>query len=212
MVIHPQDADMYILRTSGPSPFGRKIIMAAAVAGLSGQLVIEAADTNDASDSLRSQNPLGKIPVLVLPDGQCLFDSRVIVEFLDSEAGGGKLIPPGISRWAVLRQQALADGLMDATLLMVYEQRFRPAEQRSESWLEYQQGKQQRALDYAEAHYSRFSAEQTLHIGTIAQAAALGYLDLRFQGSWRAQYPALVAWLDQFRERLPAFDASEFKA
>src|SRR5258708_3812414 len=84
---------MMILRSTPPSPFGRKVKLAASVLGLLGEIKVEPADTNDDNDSLRRQNPLGKIPVLVLEDGSTLYDSRVILEYLDHRAGGGKIMP-----------------------------------------------------------------------------------------------------------------------
>ena len=107
---------MMILRSTPASPFGRKVNLAASVLGLSGEIRIEPADLTDAADSVRRQNPLGKIPTLVLEDGSTLFDSRVILEYLDHRAGGGKIIPrePN-ARFAALRLQALADGMTDAS-------------------------------------------------------------------------------------------------
>ena len=100
-----------ILRSSPPSPFGRKVKIAAGVLGLSDRITVEVADTNDAGDSLRDQNPLGKIPVLILENGDTIYDSRVIAEYLDDMAGGGKIIPAaGKDRLDALRLQALADG------------------------------------------------------------------------------------------------------
>ncbi|MBT9431541.1 glutathione S-transferase N-terminal domain-containing protein [Candidatus Sodalis endolongispinus] len=90
---------MYLLRTSPASPFGWKVALAAAATGLADQLTIEPADVNNPLDSLLQQNPLGKIPTLITPEGQSLFDSRVIIEFLDAKAGGGVLIPKGDDRW-----------------------------------------------------------------------------------------------------------------
>src|SRR5215212_3222203 len=107
---------MLILRSSPSSPFGRKVKIAAALAGLSDRIMIENADTMDPNEALRTQNPLGKVPTLLLENGEALYDSRVIVEFLDALAGGGRLIPAGWARFEALRQQALADGLMDAAL------------------------------------------------------------------------------------------------
>ena len=82
-----------ILRSSPPSPFGRLTKIAAHVLGLYDQITVEFTDTNDANDSIRAQNPLGKIPALILDDGRVIYDSRVIVEYMDSLAGGGKIIP-----------------------------------------------------------------------------------------------------------------------
>lgn len=195
---------MPVLRSSPPSPFGRKVKIAAAVLGLLDRIEIRMADTNDPSDSLRRENPLGKIPALILDDGTVLFDSRVILEWLDAEAGGGRILPTErAARFAALRLQALADGLADAALLMVYEGRFRTEPERSAAWLAHQQGKVDRALAVLEATAPAVDAPVT--VGTIALACALGYLDLRFAGRWREGHPKLVAWLDGFADRVPSF-------
>jgi glutathione S-transferase len=195
---------MLVLRSLPPSPFGRKVKIAAAILGLSDRIEVVAADTNDPKEELRRQNPLGKIPALVLENGQTLFDSRVIVEYLDALAGGGRIIPAGFGRFEVLRQQALFDGLMEAAVLQMYEIRWRPEERREPKWVEHQKGKVERAL--AEAEAALASPASRLHIGHIAQACALGYLDLRFEGRWRADHPRLVAWLADFEKRVPAFE------
>jgi glutathione S-transferase len=204
------EVSMLILRSSPASPFGRKVKIAADVVGLSRRIEIVAADTNDPADPLRRQNPLGKIPTLVLENGESLFDSRVIVEYLDHLAGGGRLLPAGEARFAVLRQQALADGIADAALLQVYEGRYRAAEKHEQTWLDNQAGKITRALDFAEADLSEPGGD--IHAGRIALACALGYLDLRFAGRWRPAYPRLVAWLDDFSARVPAFEKTRVKA
>ena len=193
-----------ILRTSPASPFGRKVKIAAAVLGLSERIEIVPADTSDPSDDLRVQNPLGKLPVLVTDDGTALYDSPVIVECLDHLAGGGRLIPAGAGRFDVLTLQALADGLIDAAIMQVYEVRFRPEERREPTWVDYQAQKVTRALDRLESRAGAIG--DALDAGTIALACALGYLDFRFEGRWRASYPALVAWLDGFAARVPAFE------
>ncbi len=194
---------MLTLRTSPASPFGRKVKLSASLLGLLDRIEIVEADTTNPADTLRQQNPLGKIPTLILENGETLYDSRVIVDYLDHLAGGGRIIPAGWERYAALRQQALADGIMDAALLQVYEGRFRPADRHEPKWVEHQLGKVQRGLDYAEAHLS--TPAQTLHIGHIALACALGYLDLRMGGRWREGYPKLVAWLADFEARVPAY-------
>src|SRR5688500_9663662 len=98
---------MMILRSVPPSPFGRKIKIAASILGLDDDIKVERADTNDPADTLRNQNPLGKIPVLIIEGGTALYDSRVIVEYLDHRAGGGKIIPnEPQARLAALRLQA----------------------------------------------------------------------------------------------------------
>jgi len=199
---------MLVLRSSPPSPFGRKIKIAASLLGLSDKIKIETTDTNDPSDSIRKQNPLGKIPALILEDGSALFDSPVILEYLDMLAGGGKIIPrEGNPRWDALRLHAIADGIMDAALLQVYEKRFRPEEHWVAKWMDYQAEKVTRTLDVLEAAPPALSA--TPNIGHIGLACALGYLDLRFEGKWRAKYPKLVAWLDNFAAQVPAFEKTK---
>ncbi|MCS0493807.1 glutathione S-transferase family protein [Ancylobacter sp. MQZ15Z-1] len=198
------------LRSSPASPFGRKAKIGAALCGIA--LEIEPADTTDPKDSVRAQNPLGKIPVLLRDDAAPLFDSRVILDYLDAEAGGGCIVPAGGEpRFAALTAQALADGLMDAALLQVYEVRFRPEQIRSPDWLATQAGKVERALAAFEAAPpAAGNVSAPAHVGEIALACALGYLDLRFEGAWRAGHPALVSWLNSFAARVPAFEATRF--
>ncbi|RME99049.1 MAG: glutathione S-transferase, partial [Alphaproteobacteria bacterium] len=117
-----------ILRSSPASPYGRKCKMAAIILGLIDKVEVVPADTRDPKDSMRQQNPLGKIPILITDDGRELFDSPVICEYLDSLAGGGRLFPQGEARWQALKLQALGDGILDAALLQVYERRYRPEE------------------------------------------------------------------------------------
>lgn len=185
--------------------------MALGVIGLTDQVKYVDADTLSATDSLREQNPLGKIPTLLLENGEALFDSRVIIEYLNERDGRCILIPgSGIERIRVLRHQAVVDGLLDASLLVVYEGRFRPAEQHVQKWLEHQQGKIARGLAHAETTLST-PREGLAHIGEITQACALGYMDFRFNGSWRAGHPRLVAWLDHFAAKTPSFAQTQPK-
>lgn len=202
---------MMILRSAPASPFGRKVKIAASLIGLIDRIEVQQADTTDPTDALRQQNPLGKIPVLILEDGTTLFDSRVILEYLDLLSGGGRLIPAALApRMATLRLQALADGLADAALLQVYEVRFRNEAQRSAAWVANQAGKVERTLAHLEANPP--SADGGLTVGEIGVACALGYLDLRFEGKWRAGHPKLVAFLDAFATRVPAFEATRLKS
>jgi glutathione S-transferase len=187
------------------SPFGRKVKIAAHLLGLAGDIRVEAADTQNSNDTLRAQNPLGKIPVLVTEDGTSIFDSRVIVEYLDLRAGGGCVIPTGAGRFPALTRQALADGIMDASVLLRYETAMRVERERSPKWIDHQQSKIARGLAYLEANPP---AQDDTTIGGIATACALGYLDIRFGGAWRASHPHLVAWLDRWERTVPAFDAT----
>jgi len=194
---------MLILRSSPASPFGRKIKIAAAVLGLKDRITIAMTDTLNPSDTIRIQNPLGKIPVLVLEDGKTLFDSRVIAEYLDVMAGGGRIIPPPPERFDVLRLQALADGITDAAVLRVYEKRFRSSEKVDETWLDHQTGKVDRGLAEIGAN-ALPTLTASPDIGAIALACALGYLDLRAP-EWRKGAPKLAGWVDGFERAVPAF-------
>jgi glutathione S-transferase len=195
---------MWTLRNAAASPFGRKVRIAASVCGLDRRFETVIADTNNPADMLRQQNPLGKVPALVLEDGTVLYVSRVIVEFLDIEAGGGVVIPNGRERIPALTMQALADGIMDASLLQIYEVRYRAAEARDRRWLDNQRSKVERGLAVFEANPPVLSGRP--HVGQIALACALGYLDLRFEGAWRWAHPRLVAWLDDFAAAVPSFE------
>ena len=197
---------MLIIRSSPPSPFGRKVKIAAALCGQTDKITIEPAETGNPDDSLRGQNPLGKIPTLITDDGTSVYDSRVIAEWLDSEAGGGVIIPSGEARFAALTLQALADGMMDASILIVYERRFRPEEKHHRPWTDYQGEKVARALTVLEAAPPEIGDRP--HIGHVALACALSYRDFRFDGDWRAGHPGLVAWLDEFAAKVPAFAAT----
>ncbi|WP_102866947.1 glutathione S-transferase family protein [Pseudovibrio exalbescens] len=199
---------MLILRSSGASPFGRKIKIAASVLGFSNRLDVQMAKTSDPSDSLRSQNPLGKIPALVLEDGSVLFDSPVILEYLDYLAGGEKLLPAGAERFDVLTKQALADGIVDAAILIVYERRFRPAEKVDDNWLSYQQDKIDRALSAFEANPPARVSHGSPDAAQIALACALGYLEFRLGATWRTTCPKLVEWLEDFASSVPSFETT----
>lgn len=190
------------LRMAGPSPFARKVRIAAAELGLDGDITLDPSDTMDESDSIRAQNPLGKIPALVLEDGRVLYDSRVIVEYLDAVAGGGKLIPAELdARIEALRLQALGDGIADAAILIVYETRYRTDQKPFEPWLAHQRGKIERALDALEAAPPTLDP---LDVGAIAIACALGYLDFRNQVDWRTRNPGLISWVDNFAAAVPS--------
>jgi glutathione S-transferase len=201
-----------ILRSSPASPFGRKVRIAISLLGFDNDVKIEAADTSDLNDSVRQQNPLGKIPVLIAEDGSAYYDSRVILDYLDHRAGGGKIVPrEAPQRLAALRLQALCDGILDASILTIYEGRWRKPENHEPKWVDHQAGKVTRALSALEAAPPPLDAmPQVLpNVGQITLACALGYRDFRFGGKWRGDYPRLVAWLDGFAARVPAFAATK---
>lgn len=197
-----------ILRSSPPSPFGRKIKIALACLNMRESVQVEIADTLNENDSLRVQNPLGKMPCLVLDDGQAVYDSRVILEYLDLQAGGDKIIPSeSKAKIEALTLQALADGIMDAGILRRYETVFRTPEMYSDKWLAYQTDKVARGLAVLEKNPPKWQGIP--HVGIIAVACALAYQDFRFKGEWRANHPKLVAWLDDFAARVPSYEVTK---
>ena len=193
-----------ILRSTPSSPFARKARIAIALLGLADKIAVQEADLNDPADSIRTQNPLGKIPTLVLDDGTTLYDSRVILDYLDHLAGGGRIIPRDApARYVALRLQALCDGALDASVLIVYETRYRTEAQRVQVWVDRQDDKIKRTLDALEAVPPPLDALP--NVGQITLACLLGYCDLRFEGTWRKPHPKLAAWLDKFAAQVPAF-------
>lgn len=182
------------LYTSPTSPFVRKVLVLIREAGIGGIDTEEVSGTPVAPGSLPVDlNPLGKIPALVLDDGRALYDSRVITRYLDQRAAAG-LYPAGERLWDTLALEAMADGMMEAAVLMVYESRIRPEERRHEPWVEAQWLKVARALDAAETRWQAHLGGP-LDMGQIALAVALGYLDFRHSArDWRKDRPALATW------------------
>lgn len=197
---------MLILRSSPLSPFGRKVKVAAQWLGLKDRIEVRATDTLNPEDSIREQNPLGKIPCLIDEDGVAIYDSAVIIEYLEMLAGGDKLFPAtGIGRIRAMTGQALVDGLMEAALLIVQEGRFRKPEQHSETWISHQHGKIDRALKALAANPPESTG---MDIVALALACALDYLDFRAVTDWRAAQPALIGWREAFGRQWPEFEAS----
>jgi len=202
---------MMILRSTPASPFVRKVRIAISLLGFDAETDVRETDLNAPDDAIRAQNPLGKIPTLIVEDGTVYYDSRVILEYLDYRAGGGRIIPrEPKARFEVLRLQALCDGILDAGVLLVYESRYRPPEMKVQVWVDRQTDKVRRALTVLEA--SPPALTPLPDVGQIALACVLGYGDLRFGGEWRKHYPRLVAWHDRFAAQVPAFAATKVAA
>jgi glutathione S-transferase len=191
------------LHSNPASPFGRKVKVAAYETGLMDRIEIHNVQTSAVGPdpTLIADNPLGKIPCLVLDDGTALFDSRVICEYLDSLHAGARLFPThGPERWTALRLQALGDGIMDAAVLVRYETFLRPEERRWNAWVDGQLDKVRRGLDRLELEADGFG--ERVDIATVTTACALGYLDFRFAGlAWRETRPRLAAWFALFGAR-----------
>lgn len=185
---------------SATSPYVRKVYVFAIEAGLDEK--IENIVTNPwlADTSLLADNPLSKVPTLIMDDGAVLYDSPVICEYLDSLNTGQKLIPvAGMERWMALRLQALGDGILDAAVMRFLERK-RPEVQQSSDWDATQLSAIQRALVYLENNIDDWV--KNLTIGQITVACALGYLDFRFSSDkWRYKQPLLAKWYSSFAER-----------
>jgi glutathione S-transferase len=195
-----------VLRSTETSPFGRKVRMALLVLDLGGRVRLEPADTLSETDTLRVQNPLGKMPCLLI-GAEAIFDSNVILELLDDLAGGGRLVPRGgMDRYRSLTRARLADGVTEAALLITYEGRFRDPAQHSERWLTHQRQKILRGLrDFERTPPDPARAD----LVALTLAACLGYLDWRQPLDWRAQFPGLAAWLAAFAAAQPAWSTTE---
>jgi glutathione S-transferase len=193
---------------SPTSPYVRKVVVCAEEAGLQAAIERVPATVTPVTDSpdVAAANPLAKVPTLVLDDGTALFDSRVIVEYLDHRSGGRLLPPAGPDRWRVLRDQATADGMTDAALMARYERALRPEALRWPEWDEGQIGKVRRALDELERGFQPSPGPP--NAGDIAVACALGYLDFRFpELAWRDGRPRLTAF-DTAMAARPSMQAS----
>lgn len=185
------------------SPYSSKVRMAAQLAGLDAEAVLT--DTNAAPAQLIDNNPLGKIPVLINDDGQALYDSRAIMQFID-RSGEKRLYPRNAAKRTETEVlEALCDGICDCLLAIIYERRFRPADIVHQAWIDKQWDKASRALDHLEANLPRMS--KAPNGGHLALAAMTGYLALRFAGQWERGRPKLKRWSAKFASNFPELDA-----
>lgn len=182
------------------SPYARKVLVFAHEAGLAGQLRVvhhETSPTNR-NDAVFALNPLGKVPVLVLPDGFALIESGVICDYLDSLAGTRLIPADGRARWSALRLQALAQGLCDAGIALRWETERRPEALRYPPLAAGQKTKLIEGYDFIERE-AEF--EGPLHIGQIALATALAWLEFRGLPDFAEGRPKLARWYRAFCER-----------
>jgi glutathione S-transferase len=188
------------LTASGASPYVRKAMVCAILRGIDAQIEKWVIATTD--PVLAQSNPLAKIPTLVTDDGQGLFDSPVICEYLDSIGSAAPLFPAvGPARWTALRLHAIGDGILDASQPRRREIAL-PQDEGRIGYITLQQGKVSRALDDLEKEAG--SLHQLSTIGEVAVACALGYLDFRFENEpWRPGHPKLTAWYESV-VKLPA--------
>ena len=187
------------------SPYARKVRVVMAEKKLDYQFVLE--DVWSADTTIASSNPLGKVPCLIMEGGEALFDSRVIVEYLDTLSPVGKLIPSvGRERAEVKTWEALADGLCDAAILVRLEKTWagRKAKERSEAWTERQMAKVFGSLKAMSQGLGEraYCAGTHFSLADVAVGCALGYLDFRFpEIAWRDSYPNLAKLSEKLATR-----------
>lgn len=197
------------------SPFVRKVLLAAHELGLAHRIeTVFLRPSPQAPDpELSRHNPLSKIPALVTDDGETLYDSVVIIDYLESLAATSdsapRLTPPAPQRWRVLRTQALCDGILDAAILVFYERANRPPELHWQPWLDGQSAKVRQGLDALEAdHDLTRDPDATPDLAHLCLGATLGWLDFRRPvGDFREGRPRLSAWFDAFSKR-PSMEAT----
>ncbi|WP_285419270.1 glutathione S-transferase [Pseudomonas sp. efr-133-TYG-5] len=195
------------------SPFVRKVMVLLHETGQQDRVALQDCVLTPVSPdaALNQDNPLGKIPALRLADGTVIHDSRVILDYLDHQHVGNPLIPrEGSARWRRLTLASMADGIMDAAVLVRYEQALRAPEKHWDEWLEAQREKIRRGLAVLEREAI---AELTSHfdVAAISVACALGYLDLRFPDlGWRDANPRLANWYFEVSQR-PSMIATQPK-
>lgn len=187
---------------SPTSPYVRKVDAAAIELALSDRIQrISSSPHPVRRDAvLIEKNPVGKVPALVLADGEVLYESSVICEYLDSLAGGHRLFPEsGPARWRALQDQALGDGILDAALLVRYEMA-RPAPVQWSEWTEGQTEKIRACLKHLEQRVDGLTGR--FDIGSLTLACALGYLDFRFAHlDWRKTHSRTARWYDAVKGR-----------
>jgi glutathione S-transferase len=195
------------LHSTITSPYARKVWVFAHETGLIKN--IQQIPTNPHVDEyLRADNPLCRVPTLVLDAGEALFDSPVICEYLDNLHSGRRLIPAeGPARWRALRLQALGDGMLDANVSRRMEM-IRPPNEQSPSWIARQTQALEAACSWLESRVKELDGSIT--IGHIAVGCALGYFDIRYPDDpWRKHYPRLGSWYCQFETR-PSMQATRY--
>ena len=197
------------LRYSPSSPFVRKVWVSILELGLAEKVERIATNPLKREDREGSPNPLGKVPCLETDDGMALYDSPVIVEYLDGLHAGARLIPSdGRARWDTLRRQALADGIMEAVVASFVET-LRQPERQSRGFIAHNRAAVARAIDALETEADTLpNPAGRPDIGAIAIGCALGFADFHFKDmDWRAGHPALARWYDAFARR-PSMEAT----
>ena len=188
------------LRFSSSSPYVRKVWVAALETGLESRIERIMVSPVNREDVLSSPNPLGKIPCLETDDGMVLYDSPVILDYLDTCHDGGRLIPAeGRDRYEVLRRQALGDGMLE-NVVNIFIESMRKPERQSKGWMAHNKASVDRAIAALEGEAGEL--EGTIDAGSITLAVAMAFVDKHFPDEdWRTGHPKLAAWYDAFNQR-----------
>lgn len=184
------------------SPYVRKCLVTAHELGVVDRVQLLPSNANPVNrdQEIIPVNPLGKVPTFFTDDGQVLYDSRVICEYLNDLARGSLIPAAGSARWQTLTLQALGDGMLDAALLARYEDVARPAERQWPQWRAAQLDKVETSLAHLDAH--RELLANRVDLGALAVGCALWYLDLRFSDfDWRARHRPVADWYAAFSTR-----------
>ncbi len=185
------------------SPYVRKVRVFLKEKGLEHEFIIEG--PGDAAGNVARLNPFGKVPVLVRDDGEVLFESPQIIDYLDGLPGPALIPSAGEVRWRIQRWHALGQGIADAVVARLMEARRRP-EQQDPALIHKQEAKVAAALAFAEGQIQggEFLTGSQLTLADIAMGVALAYMDLRYDHAWQSSHPRLAAWFAVFARR-PAF-------
>ncbi len=187
------------------SPYSRKVRMVLVELGMQDSVSLQPIAVRQADPGFAAVNPLFRIPALVVREGFTLFDRPVIAEYVIASKPGQNVVPAsGEPRFIALRLQAVADGIIDA-LIPRRNESLRPAERQSPEDMVLWKRSSDAGLDWLEGQVASLDG---VHIGAIAVAATLGYLDIRFpHEDWRAAHPKLAAWFAVFSQR-PSFKST----
>ncbi|MBT2303065.1 glutathione S-transferase [Variovorax paradoxus] len=184
------------------SPYVRKCLVAGHELGLNDRIRLLPSNAGpiQRDKEIIAKNPLGKVPTFITDNGQVLYDSRVICEYLDDLAGGNLFPRAGSVRWAALTLQSLGDGILDGALLARYEDVARPEALRWSEWRAGQLDKAETSLAHLDSHPEML--EGRVDIGSLTVACALWYLDLRFANfDWRSRHAGVASWFAKFSQR-----------
>ena len=194
---------MHKLTFSQASPYVRKVMLASFFIGINQEILL-INQTEDDYNKLRSQNPLGKIPILMKPNGQCLFDSRVIIEYFNSIRDG--LFPNNQEdKDIILTKTALSEGITDAGLLYVYSSRYAGEGKPSKIWQDLQISKINNSLSFIDNEISNWDARSKIYISDIGLIVALDYLNFRKIFNWKNKYNNISSWHDNLKNKLPGY-------